>query len=59
MTDNDKGAGMTPLREAAISAHEIYTALREGGFSRSEAIELVARVLMVGIENLPGDTSGK
>lgn len=45
MTDGE----MTPLREAATQLHEMYTELKGAGFSRSEAMELVARVLAQGI----------
>lgn len=58
MAQSDKNSNMTPLKEAAISAHEVYSALREAGFSRSEAIELVARVVSAGFENLPRDPNG-
>lgn len=45
MTSKEDPVGMTPLREAAISAHEMYKAFREGGFSRSESLELVAKIV--------------
>jgi hypothetical protein len=41
MADGD----MSPLREAAVQLHEMYVELRNAGFSRSEAMELVAKVL--------------
>lgn len=36
---------ISPMREAAIQTHELYTELKAAGFSRSEAMELIARVL--------------
>jgi hypothetical protein len=36
---------MSPLREAAVGLHEMYTELKAAGFSRSEAMELVAKVI--------------
>jgi hypothetical protein len=41
MTDGD----VSPLREAAIQLHEMYIELKLAGFSRGEAMELVARVM--------------
>jgi hypothetical protein len=49
--DRDKSMGMSPLREAAIAAHEMYLGFREGGFSRSEALELVARIAASAMQN--------
>lgn len=37
--------GVSPLREAAIQIHEMYEELKAAGFSRKEAMELIARVL--------------
>ena len=36
----------SPMRQAAISMHEIYTELRGAGFSRREGIELISRLLV-------------
>jgi len=47
MTDGE----MTPLSEAATQLHEMYVELKRAGFSRSEAMELVARVLASGISD--------
>jgi uncharacterized protein YoaH (UPF0181 family) len=46
MTDDD--GGMTPLREAAGQLHEMYLELKRAGFSRGEALELVAKTLASG-----------
>jgi uncharacterized protein YoaH (UPF0181 family) len=40
---------MSPLREAAIQAHEMYVELKNAGFSRGEAIELIAKAMASGI----------
>jgi hypothetical protein len=45
MTSKEDPVGMTPMREAAIQAHELYMAFRESGFSRREAMELVAKII--------------
>lgn len=47
----DEKAGMSPLREAAVQLHEMYTELKAAGFTRGEAIELVAKTLASGFEN--------
>jgi hypothetical protein len=36
---------VSPLRESAIQLHEMYVELKGAGFSRGEAMELVARVM--------------
>jgi hypothetical protein len=41
----DEDFGITPMREAAQQMHELYVELRSAGFSRSEAMELMSRVL--------------
>ena len=38
---------MTPLGEALASTHEMYTSLREAGFSKGEALELIARFMLL------------
>lgn len=43
---------MSPLRQAAIELHELYSELKNAGFSRSEAMELVARTLAEGVGKL-------
>lgn len=47
MTDGE----MSPLREAAVQLHEMYLELKRAGFSRGEAMELVAKTLASGMAN--------
>jgi hypothetical protein len=35
---------LSPLDEAAVQMHELYTSFRKAGFSRSEAITIIAKV---------------
>jgi hypothetical protein len=35
----------SPLKAAAVSMHELYTTLKEAGFSRRDSIELIAKIL--------------
>lgn len=42
---NDDMPSISPLREAAIQIHEMYVELKNAGFSRSESMELIAKVL--------------
>lgn len=44
MADGD----VSPLREAAIQLHEMYTELKAAGFTRGEAMELVAKTMAAG-----------
>lgn len=39
----------SPMEEAAIGMHEVYVTLRKAGFSRRDALELVARMLFMGM----------
>jgi hypothetical protein len=34
---------LSPLDEAAVTMHELYTSLRRAGFSRSEAVTVIAK----------------
>lgn len=36
---------VSPLRQAAVQIHEMYEELKAAGFSRKEAMELIAKVL--------------
>lgn len=45
MTDGE----ISPLREAAVQLHEMYLELKRAGFSRGEAMELVAKTLASGM----------
>lgn len=40
-----KDGEISPLREAAVQMHEMYLELKAAGFSRSEAMELIARTI--------------
>jgi hypothetical protein len=35
----------SPMKESAIQMHELYLTLKQAGFSRKDAIELLARVI--------------
>lgn len=39
----------SPMEEAAIGMHEVYLTLRKAGFSRRDALDLVARMLFMGM----------
>lgn len=45
MSDNLGQEPVSPLREAALMAHEMYNELKLAGFSRREALELLAKML--------------
>jgi hypothetical protein len=40
---------VSPLRAAAIQLHEMYVELKAAGFTRGEAMELVAKVTISGV----------
>lgn len=35
----------SPLRSVAVQMHEVFSEFRRAGFSRKEALELVAKIL--------------
>jgi len=39
----------SPMHAAAIGMHEMYITLKSAGFSRTEALELIARMLSYGV----------
>ena len=41
----------SPLKDAAASMHELYLTLKEAGFSRRDALDLIARIMMGAISN--------
>lgn len=41
--------GMSPLREAAIQMHEMYSELTRAGFTRKQAVVIVAHILATGV----------
>lgn len=43
----DEMDNASPLRQAAISAHELYSELKQAGFSRREGLELLSRILVL------------
>jgi hypothetical protein len=46
---NDEGFEYTsPMHAAAIGMHEMYVTLKSAGFSRTESLELIARMLSYG-----------
>lgn len=49
MSSNWEEEYSSPMEEAAIGMHEVYTTLRKAGFNRKDALELVARMLFLGI----------
>lgn len=49
MEDKDNELGMSPLRLAAFQLHEMYTELRNAGFTKSEALTLVGKIVANGV----------
>lgn len=49
MEDNDNEFGMSPLRLAAFQLHEMYMELRNAGFTKSEALTLVGKIVANGV----------
>jgi hypothetical protein len=41
----DDRFGSSPMKDAATSMHELYETLKEAGFSRRDALELISRVM--------------
>lgn len=54
MFDKDDD-NVSPLRLAAIQAHELYTELKNAGFTRSEAMELLARTFAGSVNDSGND----
>ena len=42
-------SGISPLREAAIQMHEMYTELTRAGFTRKQAVSIVGHILATGV----------
>lgn len=40
---------VSPLREAALQMHEMYRELTRAGFTRRQAVTIVAHILAVGV----------
>lgn len=45
MSDDYGFEQMSPLKAAATSMHELFTTLKDAGFSRRDALELIAKVM--------------
>jgi hypothetical protein len=48
----DEFGHSSPLLESAVSMHELYCTLKQAGFSRRDALELVSRVIVYAINNM-------
>jgi len=48
--DNEgtEASGVSPLRAGAIQMHELYQELKNAGFTRREALDLIARSIVLG-----------
>lgn len=56
MTDKSgRDEPISPLREAAVQVHELYTELVAAGFKKSEALRLISNVLASGVVNGAGE----
>ena len=40
---------ISPLREAALQMHEMYSELTRAGFTRKQAVSIVAHILATGV----------
>jgi hypothetical protein len=55
MSSEDKNNGLneendiSPLREAALQMHEMYRELVRAGFTRRQAVTIVAHILSTGV----------
>lgn len=56
MSDFDFEQG-SPLKDAATSMHELYITLKEAGFSRRDALELVSRIMMGAISEAVAESN--
>jgi len=55
----DEMNNASPLRQAAISAHELYSELKQAGFSRREGLELLSRILVLSMSaSMDEDNNG-
>jgi hypothetical protein len=46
----------SPMQEAAVAMHEMYETLKRAGFSRREALELVAKMMTSSISEVLGNS---
>jgi hypothetical protein len=54
MSDNKKDSNeeeleMSPLREAALQMHEMYSELVRAGFTRRQSVTIVAHIMATGV----------
>ena len=55
----DEMNNASPIRQAAISAHELYSELKQAGFSRREGLELLSRILVLSMSaSMDEDNNG-
>ena len=46
---NEEEFGISPLREAALQMHEMYRELVRAGFTRRQAVTIVAHIMATGV----------
>ena len=46
----------SPMQEAAVAMHEMYETLKRAGFTRREALELVAKMMTSSIAEVLGNS---
>jgi hypothetical protein len=46
---NEEELGMSPLREAALQMHEMYSELVRAGFTRRQSVTIVAHIMATGV----------
>lgn len=47
--DENSDFSVSPLREAALQMHEMYCELNRAGFTRRQAVTIVAHILATGV----------
>jgi hypothetical protein len=48
--NNDQEDVLSPLAQAAVQVHEMFSELRRAGFSRKEALTLVGNMITAGMQ---------
>jgi hypothetical protein len=56
MASDDDFDYSSPMKEAAVAMHEMYETLKEVGFSKKEALELIAKMLTSSISDVMSNT---
>ena len=51
-------AEISPLDEAAVTMHELYLSFRRAGFTRTEAVSIIAKVAAEIMTQQMGEKSG-